>query len=160
MFCSLTGKFYQVGDKKYCEADQEVSNDILQLPQTNLTLYLCSKISLDQCSVCGDYVRSGSVVVAGLTYHPECFACSECKLPIMDKFYTTDQGRWLCEEHYRLTLPRCYVCDLPVMERMLTAMDRQFHPSCFTCSVCSMVLDGKTFMAEGDTVHCRDCYAR
>jgi len=137
---SLTGKFYQVGDKKYCEDDQE--------------------ISLDQCSVCGDYVRSGSVVVAGLTYHPECFACSECKLPIMDKFYTTDQGRWLCEEHYRLTLPRCYVCDLPVMERMLTAMDRQFHPSCFTCSVCSMVLDGKTFMAEGDTVHCRDCYAR
>jgi len=137
---SLTGKFFQMGEKKYCEAHQE----------------LC----LDQCPVCGDYVREGCVVVGGVSYHPHCFTCSQCQLPIRDKFYTTDQGRWLCEEHYRDTRPRCYVCDLPVMDRMLTAMDRQFHPSCFTCSICSAGLDGKTFMAEGDTVHCRDCYAR
>merc|ERR1719350_2405560 len=137
---SLTGKFYQVGEKKYCEADQE--------------------IGLDRCSVCSDYMRSGCVLVGGLSYHPDCFACSECSLPILDKFFTTDEGRWLCEEHYRLTKPRCSVCNMPVMERMLTAMDRQFHPACFTCSVCDSMLDGKPFMAEGDIVHCRDCYAK
>lgn len=137
---SLTGKFYQVGDQKYCEADQEVG--------------------LDRCSVCEDYLRSGSVMVGGASYHSHCFTCSACGVPIMDKFYTTDEGRWLCEEDYRLTKPKCYVCQLPVMERMLTAMDRQFHPSCFICSICQSILDGKPFMTEGDAVHCRDCYAK
>lgn len=137
---SLTGKFYQVGDRRYCEADQE--------------------IGLDRCSVCSDYLRSGCVLVGGSSYHPQCFACSECDLPILDKFYTTDEGRWLCEEHYRLTKPKCHVCQLPVMERMLTAMDRKFHPACFTCSVCSVILDGKPFMAEGEVIHCRECYAK
>lgn len=137
---SLTGKFYQVGDLKYCEADQEVG--------------------LDRCSVCSDYMRSGSVLVGGSSYHAQCFACSACGLPIMDKFYTTDEGKWLCEEDYRLTKPKCYVCSLPVMERMLTAMDRQFHPTCFVCSVCQAMLDGLPFMAEGEVVHCRQCYAK
>lgn len=137
---SLTGKFYQVGDKKYCEADQEVG--------------------LDLCSVCGDYLRTGSVLVGGSSYHAHCFACSECDQPILDKFFTTEDGRWLCEEDYRMTKPRCSVCNIPVMDRMLTAMGRKFHPACFTCSVCQAVLDGKPFLAEGDVVHCKDCYAR
>eukprot|EP00092_Neocalanus_flemingeri_P002497 GFUD01002673.1.p1 GENE.GFUD01002673.1~~GFUD01002673.1.p1 ORF type:complete len:325 (-),score=77.97 GFUD01002673.1:11-985(-) len=137
---SLTGKFFQVGDQKYCEADQEVG--------------------LDRCSVCSDYLRSGAVLVAGSSYHSHCFACSSCGLPILDKFYTTDEGRWLCEEDYRLTKPKCHTCDLPIMGRMLTAMERQFHPACFTCSVCQAMLDGLPFMAEGEVVHCRECYSK
>ena len=100
------------------------------------------------------------MVVAGLSYHPQCFACSECELPIMDKFYTTDEGRWLCEDDYRMTKPKCYVCQLPVMERMLTAMDRQFHPSCFRCALCDAALEGLPFLTSGGTVNCQPCYAR
>ena len=98
--------------------------------------------------------------MGGSSYHAHCFACSECDQPILDKFFTTEDGRWLCEEDYRMTKPRCSVCNIPVMDRMLTAMGRKFHPACFTCSVCQAVLDGKPFLAEGDVVHCKDCYAR
>jgi len=138
--CSLTGKFYQMNNKKYCEKDQEVG--------------------LSTCTLCGDFMRSGSLLVGGKAYHPTCLVCSECKQPLQDKFYTTEEGNWLCEEHYRLTKPACHSCKLPVMERMLTAMDRQFHPACFTCCNCSTILDGKPFMAEEGLVYCRDCYAR
>merc|ERR1719334_1097148 len=43
---------------------------------------------------------------------------------------------------------------------MLTAMGKQFHPTCFTCSNCLESLDGEQFMVEEDTVFCKECYSR
>lgn len=135
----LSGQFYRVGDQNFCERDRE--------------------LSLQACSACGDLMRSGSVEVGGSLYHQDCFCCSLCSAPILDKFYTSPDGSWLCETDFRDSQPRCGVCSLPIMERVLTAMDKKFHPSCFRCYICDMCLDGEAFMVEQDQVNCIQCYA-
>jgi len=139
----LTGKFYQVQGHNFCEKDKE--------------------ICLDPCDLCGDLLREGSVVVAGKSYHHQCFCCSVCQLPIEGKFYTTDEGLWLCDSDYRDTKPRCHHCGLPILEKMLRALDKEWHPVCFRCSTCDISLDGVTFMCDGDKEDdaiCKDCYSK
>ena len=33
--------------------------------------------------------------MAGKSYHATCFICGECEAPIIDKFYTLEDGRWV-----------------------------------------------------------------
>lgn len=56
--------------------------------------------------------------------------------------------------------PRCGLCHLPILDRILSALDRNYHPACFTCATCDTCLDGGQFVADTttDTVTCRDCY--
>merc|ERR1712080_274543 len=45
------------------------------------------------------------------------------------------------------------------MDRILSALENQFHPSCFRCQLCDSGLDGQTFMPENGKVTCIPCYA-
>ena len=33
--------------------------------------------------------------MSGKSYHATCFICGECEAPIIDKFYTQEDGRWV-----------------------------------------------------------------
>ena len=37
---------------------------------------------------------------------------------------------------------KCARCSDPILETTLKALDRSYHPNCFTCSQCSLSLDG------------------
>ena len=67
---------------------------------------------------------------------------------------------WLCDNDWRMRQPRCAHCHLPILDRILSAQDRKYHPACFTCSSCDTCLDGGQFVVdeETETVICRSCY--
>merc|ERR1711892_389916 len=122
----LGTKFFCVENDPYCEEHQEVS--------------------LPVCGECGDCIREGSVLVSGASYHPHCFTCSHCGQVIMNKFYTTEEDKFLCQLDYQATLSKCSHCCLPILERILTAVDKKFHPACFRCALCDAGLDGVPFI--------------
>eukprot|EP00092_Neocalanus_flemingeri_P089525 GFUD01113283.1.p1 GENE.GFUD01113283.1~~GFUD01113283.1.p1 ORF type:complete len:301 (+),score=100.14 GFUD01113283.1:195-1097(+) len=134
----LGSKFFSVDNANYCDKHKEVS--------------------LDRCTECGDCIREGAVVVEGVSFHPHCFTCSGCGTVIGGKFYTTEGNKFLCEHDYQQTLDKCSHCRLPILDRMLTALDRKFHPVCFRCALCDAGLDGVPFMLSGDSINCRPCY--
>ena len=37
---------------------------------------------------------------------------------------------------------KCAGCSDPILETTLKALDRSYHPQCFTCSHCPLSLDG------------------
>ncbi|KAG8515820.1 Lipoma-preferred partner, partial [Galemys pyrenaicus] len=53
------------------------------------------------------------------------------------------------------TLEQCSVCTKPIMERILRATGKAYHPHCFTCVMCHRSLDGIPFTVDaGGLIHC------
>jgi len=134
----LESRYYQVEGNNYCEADRQVALPI--------------------CASCNLPLQSGSLTVNGVSFHPHCFVCSICDKPIMGKFLTREDGKYICEEDYKQSKDKCDHCGLPMLERVLTAMNKKFHPACFRCFSCDKGLDGVEFLVDEASVFCPDCY--
>ncbi|XP_075058415.1 lipoma-preferred partner isoform X2 [Mixophyes fleayi] len=53
------------------------------------------------------------------------------------------------------TLEQCNVCAKPIMERILRATGKAYHPQCFICVVCFRSLDGIPFTVDASGhIHC------
>lgn len=62
---------------------------------------------------------------------------------------------WLCTFYLQNTLEQCSVCAKPIMERILRATGKAYHPHCFTCVMCHRSLDGIPFTVDaGGNIHC------
>lgn len=115
------------------------------------------------CSRCQkDLARSQAAVKAlGKMFHVECFICNNCHKELQgQQFYEVD-GEPLCESCHNNTLEKCAVCQQPIMERLLRATGKTFHPKCFTCAKCGKVLEGQPFIVDNEShVYCVDDYHR
>jgi hypothetical protein len=88
-------------------------------------------------------------------YHISCFTCHQCQINLQGKpFYALD-GKPYCEDDYLNTLEKCSVCLKPILERILRATGKPYHPQCFTCVVCGKSLDGIPFTVDAtNQIHC------
>ncbi|XP_073409150.1 zyxin isoform X4 [Dendrobates tinctorius] len=119
--------------------------------------------TMDRCKLCGQGLsRTETVVRAGEhLYHVHCFTCSKCDQQLQGQQYYECEGRPLCEDCYQDTLERCAVCEKKILERLLKAMGKSYHPECFTCAVCSRPLQGEPFIVDQNNLpHCVADYHR
>ncbi|KAL1502772.1 hypothetical protein ABEB36_007870 [Hypothenemus hampei] len=109
------------------------------------------------CVKCGEKIvgeNSGCTAMDQL-YHIKCFTCHHCAINLQGKpFYALD-GHPYCEEDYLNTLEKCCVCQKPILDRILRATGKPYHPLCFCCVVCGKSLDGIPFTVDAtNRVHC------
>ncbi|VDP22637.1 unnamed protein product [Soboliphyme baturini] len=128
------------------------------------------------CSACGKEVTSSSEATHALDhlYHSECFTCCCCVLGrrLKDKKFYEARGRIYCEEDYLVNLngicvpqqtnennvlqysgfqqsaEKCATCGHLIMDMILQAAGKSFHPQCFRCSTCKKCLDGVPFTVD------------
>lgn len=109
------------------------------------------------CARCGGkVVGEGSGCSAmDQVFHIRCFDCIVCHLQLQGKtFYAVDCKPY-CEDCYLNTLEKCCVCTKPILERILRATGKPYHPGCFTCVVCHKALDGIQFTVDAaNQIHC------
>ncbi|XP_046388582.1 lipoma-preferred partner homolog [Ischnura elegans] len=109
------------------------------------------------CTMCGEkVVGEGSGCTAmDQVYHISCFTCCDCHTQLQGKpFYALD-GKPYCEEDYLNTLEKCSVCSKPILDRILRATGKPYHPQCFSCVVCGQSLDGIPFTVDAtNQIHC------
>ncbi|KAF4089110.1 hypothetical protein AMELA_G00062570 [Ameiurus melas] len=75
-------------------------------------------------------------------------------------FYALDKKSY-CESCYISTLERCSKCSKPILDRILRAMGKAYHPRCFTCVVCGCCLDGVPFTVDATSqIHCIEDFHR
>lgn len=116
-----------------------------------------------RCSRCGDnVVGDGSGCIAmEQVFHVECFTCITCHARLRGQpFYALDKKSY-CESCYISTLEKCSKCSKPILDRILRAMGKAYHPRCFTCVVCNCCLDGVPFTVDATSqIHCIDDFHR
>uniref|UniRef100_A0AAY5F4T9 LIM zinc-binding domain-containing protein n=1 Tax=Electrophorus electricus TaxID=8005 RepID=A0AAY5F4T9_ELEEL len=110
-----------------------------------------------RCSSCGENVVGEGTGCTAMdqVFHVDCFICMACSCKLRGKpFYAVDKKAY-CEPCYINTLETCNICSKPIMERILRATGKAYHPHCFTCVVCHRSLDGIPFTVDASNhIHC------
>lgn len=109
------------------------------------------------CAKCGRKVvgQSNGCTAMDQVFHINCFVCASCGNILRGKSFYAIETKPYCEPCYVNTLEKCSVCSNPVIDRLLRATGKPYHPACFTCVVCGMSLDGVPFTVDAtNQIHC------
>ncbi|XP_014224949.1 lipoma-preferred partner homolog [Trichogramma pretiosum] len=113
------------------------------------------------CAQCGKRVEGEGTGCSAMdkVFHINCFCCFVCNINLQGKPFYSLEGKPHCEDDYLNTLEKCCVCTLPILDRILRATGKPYHPSCFTCVVCGQSLDGIPFTVDAtNQIHCIQCF--
>ena len=111
------------------------------------------------CYACHDEIESNLVSALERTYHPECFTCTKCKEPITDTKFYTHEGNPYCTKDYAASFASiCHVCRKPILEKLVSAMDYEWHENHFLCALCRVPLAGQTFVERDGIPLCKNCH--
>ncbi|XP_053169030.1 lipoma-preferred partner [Hemicordylus capensis] len=116
-----------------------------------------------RCSRCGENVVGEGTGCTAMdqVFHVECFTCMTCNNTLRGQPFYAVEKKAYCEPCYINTLEQCSVCAKPIMERILRATGKAYHPHCFTCVICQRSLDGIPFTVDaGGNIHCIEDFHR
>jgi paxillin len=132
--------------------------------------YLCTSADLknkknkssfisNKCFGCHQLIDGQVINALGYLWHPDHFVCFHCKRMIGTSIFYEKDNRPYCEDDYLdLFSPKCGSCEKPILDKMLTALDKSWHINCFTCCSCSKPLNDESFLEINSKAYCKSCY--
>uniref|UniRef100_A0A3P9IXS4 Filamin binding LIM protein 1 n=1 Tax=Oryzias latipes TaxID=8090 RepID=A0A3P9IXS4_ORYLA len=117
----------------------------------------------DLCGFCRKPIALLETAIEALnrTYHAGCFQCRSCHIPLAGELYYNKAMIPICQECYQASLELCWACGEAIIDDIIHALERPYHPSCFTCTTCHQQIGEQTF-AQGEVgeVYCLLDYYR
>ena len=118
------------------------------------------------CKACQEPITGKSIASADgrLTgrYHKACFVCATCKEPFSSATFYVHGDRPYCEQHYhKLNGSLCGSCHKGIEGQYLEdEVPQKYHPGCFRCGDCGVVLRDGYFDVNGRSYCERDAWRR
>ncbi|KAM3868087.1 LIM domain kinase 2 [Diretmus argenteus] len=113
------------------------------------------------CAGCGGRIQdSFHTKVLQDTWHHSCFQCSVCCDHLTNWYYEKD-GKLYCRKHYWEKFGElCHGCSLLMTGPAMVAGEYKYHPECFVCLSCRVVIEDRDTYAlvERSKLYCGKCY--
>lgn len=113
------------------------------------------------CTGCGGRIQDAfHVKVLQDAWHNSCFQCSVC-FDLLTNWYFEKEGRLYCHKHYCEKFGElCHGCSLLMTGPAMVAGDYKYHPECFVCLSCRVVIEDQDTYAlvERTKLYCGKCY--
>ncbi|KAI9223616.1 LIM domain protein [Blastocladiella britannica] len=109
-----------------------------------------------RCAYCAGAITDRLVTALNKPWHVDHFFCSQCGTNLVQAtgFMEHDGKPYCADDYFTLFAPACGRCAKPVMADCITALNKSWHPGCFTCATCSGVFAGGTFFAHEGLAYC------
>ncbi|TNM89600.1 LIM domain kinase 2 isoform X2 [Takifugu flavidus] len=113
------------------------------------------------CAGCGGKMQDAfQTKVFQDTWHNDCFQCSVCSDHLTNWYYEKD-GKLYCRKHYWEEFGElCHGCSLLMTGPAMVAGEHKYHPECFVCLSCKVVIEDRDTYAlvERSKLYCGKCY--
>ncbi|KAG8596979.1 hypothetical protein GDO81_002126 [Engystomops pustulosus] len=127
--------------------------------QSDLNKLGVATVAKGVCGACKKPIAGQVVTAMGRTWHPEHFVCTHCQEEIGSRNFFERDGQPYCEKDYHnLFSPRCYYCNGPILDKVVTALDRTWHPEHFFCAQCGAFFGPEGFHERDGKAYCRKDY--
>ncbi|MBN3316687.1 LIMK2 kinase, partial [Atractosteus spatula] len=114
-----------------------------------------------RCVGCGSRILDTFYIkVLQDVWHNSCFQCSECCDHLTNWYYEKD-GKLYCRKHYWENFGEsCHGCSLLMTGPVMAAGEYKYHPECFVCLSCKVVIEERDTYAlvERSKLYCGKCH--
>nr|XP_033810752.1 paxillin isoform X1 [Geotrypetes seraphini] len=127
--------------------------------QSDLNKLGVATVAKGVCGACKKPIAGQVVTAMGRTWHPEHFVCTHCQEEIGSRnFFERDSQPYCEKDYHNLFSPRCYYCNGPILDKVVTALDRTWHPEHFFCAQCGAFFGPEGFHERDGKAYCRKDY--
>ncbi|XP_063158561.1 transforming growth factor beta-1-induced transcript 1 protein [Candoia aspera] len=131
-------------------------DSMLVMLESDLSRQGISTTAKGLCASCQKPIAGQVVTALGSTWHPEHFVCTYCQKEMGGSNFFEKDGSPYCErDYFQLFSPRCGFCNEPILDKMVTALDKNWHPEHFCCVKCGRPFGEEGFHEKDGKQYCR-----
>jgi len=127
----------------------------------------------DACPKCNEPITGHMVRTNAAAFHSKCFTCCACNKDLSHDQFVLDENKniYCVDDWAKKKAYRCVTCKRPIVAAegqtkapRLRALGKDYHPDCFKCEDCGLLLDtrkkGRECYPHKNHIYCLKCNRR